>query len=112
LDSGRKLRGYYGIECTILLSDGCKSKINDYNGTPQIQNELLDKEKNESFDKKKNSKFVKRLTSFLHLGNNTSNNDATIKDTNKKKFKNNEKGNIYIYINFLIIIYKIFKIFN
>jgi hypothetical protein len=94
LDSGRKLRAYYGIECPILLSDGSKSKINDYNGTPQIQNELLDKEKNESFDKKKNSKFVKRLTSFLHLGNNTSNNDATIKDTNKKKFKNNEKDEI------------------
>jgi len=80
LDSGRKLRAYYGIDCPIFLGNGSKSKISNYYGANLYEEEDKNKE-----DKKKNQKFgIKRLTSFLHL----SNNDLTVQESTKSKLKN------------------------
>ncbi|ORY54406.1 hypothetical protein LY90DRAFT_670011 [Neocallimastix californiae] len=90
LDSNRKLRAYYGIECPLFLGDGSKSKIANYYGA-QIFKKPIDKESNESLNKKKNPKFVKRLTSLLHLSNNNYNNNNSITTNININTKNSEE---------------------
>ncbi|OUM66304.1 hypothetical protein PIROE2DRAFT_6542 [Piromyces sp. E2] len=97
LDSGRKLRAYYGIDCPIFLGNGSKSKMTNYYGA-NLYEEL---EKNKE-DKKKSPKFgIRRLTSFLHL----SNNDLASQESPKSKLKNEIKGKKLE--NFFFFYYKI-----
>ncbi|ORX44383.1 hypothetical protein BCR36DRAFT_359939 [Piromyces finnis] len=84
IDSGRKLRAYYGIDCPIFLGDGSKLKMSNYYGA-NLYDEVEDKNKE---NKRKNQKFgIKRLTSFLHL----SSNELSEQEYPKDKLKNDKE---------------------
>jgi len=86
LDSGRKLRAYYGVNCPIVLGNGSKTKISNYYGV-----QMYDDENDKSNRNSKNQRFgIKRLTSFLRLKNN----DLNSPDTNKNQTKMDKKDDI------------------